>query len=45
MKNNCLKNYMNIAAEAAQPRSVAGAPSLFGLHSRLSAGLKIKGGT
>ena len=33
---------MNIAAKAAQPRSVAGAPSLFGLHSRLSAGFKMK---
>ena len=36
---------MGIAAEAAQPRSVAGAHSLFGLHSRLSAGLEGKGGT
>ena len=33
---------MNIVAKAAQPRLVAGAPSLFGLHSRLLAGLKIK---
>jgi len=36
---------VGIAAEAAQPRSVAGAPSLFGLHSRLSAGPELKGGT
>ena len=33
---------MNITAKAAQPHSVAGAPSLFGLHSRLSAGLEMK---
>ena len=36
---------MEIATKAAQPRSVAGAPSLFDLHSRLSAGLDKKRGT
>ena len=36
---------MDIAAKAAKPRSVAGAPSLYDLHSRLPAGLDKKGGT
>ena len=31
-----------MAAGWVQPRSVAGAPSLFGMHSRLSAGLEMK---